>query len=216
MHESYTMGDLGSAAKRRAPAADRNVGPIGDVLEEWLPDQGLVLEIASGTGQHVTAFARRFPRLTWLPSDYDQLSINSIAAWRSDEQAENLLAPLRIDAAARDWPVERADVVLSINMVHIAPWTCAQGLVAGAAEVLDDGGALILYGPWLKDDIVTSPSNIAFDAELRSRNAQWGLRRVEDFAELAGSFGLALTGMRAMPAQNLMLKFVRNGPKISR
>ena len=202
----YNVGDLGGGEKRRAPAAARNTGPIGDVLAEWLPSAGTVLEVASGTGEHALAFARRFPQLQWRPSDPDPLALQSIAAWRADGPA-NLLPAVALDASG-EWPSVEADVVLNINMVHIAPWAAALGLVAGASGVLPQGGRLILYGPWIEDEVETAPSNLAFDADLKRRNAEWGLRRVGDFARAAERHGLRLIDRRAMPSNNLMLLFV--------
>jgi SAM-dependent methyltransferase len=192
-------------ARRSAPAALRNREPIAEVLAEWLPASGTVLEIASGTGEHAAFFAERFPYLGWQPSDSHPDARASIAAWRAAAGLPNLREVLTIDAAAPDWPVGEADAVLNINMVHISPWACAQGLIAGAARVLGSGAPLILYGPWLKDDIVAEPSNLAFDADLKRRDPEWGLRRVEDFAEAAERRGFALVETRAMPANNLML-----------
>jgi len=175
------------------------------VLRDWLPARGLVLEIASGTGEHAVHFARAFPGLEWQPSDVDPSALGSIAAWRAASDLGNLHAPLVLDSASAGWPCDRADAVLSINMVHISPWASAIGLAEGAARLLPAGGALILYGPWLKDDIETAPSNLAFDADLKRRNPEWGLRRVEDFVEMAAARGLTLAETRAMPANNLML-----------
>lgn len=192
--------------KLRSPAAARNVGPIGDVLAEWLPSSGLVLEVASGSGEHATAFARRFPHLRWQPSDPDPAALASIETWRVEEGSANLLAPLALDAAA-EWPVAAADAVLSINMVHISPWEASLGLLDGAARLLPPGGPLILYGPWIVDGQETAPSNLLFDADLRRRNASWGLRRLAAFAEEAAKRGLGLEAERAMPANNRMLLF---------
>jgi SAM-dependent methyltransferase len=194
-----------AGARRSAPAALRNRQPIADVLGEWLPDSGLVLEVASGTGEHAVYFAERFPNLEWQPSDLHPDALESIEAWRQASDLPNVLPPIVIDAASPDWPIDRADAVLSINMVHISPWSAALGLLDGAARLLASGGCLILYGPWLKDDIPTAPSNIAFDRDLRSRDPEWGLRRVEDFAAAAAKRGLNLEQTRAMPANNLML-----------
>jgi SAM-dependent methyltransferase len=193
-----------AGSRRSAPAALRNREPIGDLLEEWLPKAGLVLEIASGTGEHAAYFAARFAQLEWQPSDVDPDALASIAAWRAAAGLPNLREPIELDAAA-PWPIEHADAVLSINMVHISPWASALGLIAGAARVLPIGAPLILYGPWLKDDLPTSPSNLAFDADLKRRNPEWGLRRVEDFASAAASGGFELADTRTMPANNLML-----------
>jgi SAM-dependent methyltransferase len=187
----------------------RNREPIAEVLEEWLPKSGLVLEIASGTGEHAVYFARRFPELEWQPSDVDESARQSIAAWRAQSALPNLRAPLEIDAASPDWPIDRADALLSINMVHISPWESALGLVEGARRLLRPCGSLILYGPWLSDRVETAASNLAFDAELKRRDPMWGLRRVEEFASEARTRGLHLEDTRAMPANNLMLLFRR-------
>lgn len=204
----YTMDDLGAGVRRKAPAASRNVGPIGDVLAAWLPPGGLVLEVASGTGEHALAFARRFPALTWQPSDADPLALSSIAAWQKGGPP-NLLPPVALDVAAAEWPVERADAILSVNMVHISPWRSALGLLDGAARFLAAGAPLILYGPWLEAGVEAAPSNLAFDQDLKARNPEWGLRLVEDFAAQAGKRGLQLIERKAMPANNLMLLFER-------
>lgn len=193
--------------KLRSPAAARNVEPIGDVLAEWLPSSGLVLEVASGSGEHALAFARRFPHLTWQPSDPDAAALASVETWRAEEGPRNLLPPVRLDVAEREWPVTVADAVLSINMVHISPWEASLGLLDGAARLLAAGGPLILYGPWIVDGEPTAPSNLLFDADLKRRNASWGLRRVAAFAEEAAKRGLALDAERAMPANNRMLLF---------
>jgi hypothetical protein len=181
------------------------------VLAEWLPSSGLVLEIASGTGEHAVHFAKAFPGLAWQPSDADQGAVASIGAWREAAQLPNLHPPLLLDASAAEWPIDRADALLSINMVHISPWTAALGLIAGAGRVLPEGGPLILYGPWIRDDVPTAPSNLAFDADLRRRDACWGLRRVKEFAGAAQATGYDLAEVRSMPANNSMLLFVRGG-----
>jgi hypothetical protein len=195
--------------RRSAPAALRNREPIADVLKEWLPASGLVLEIASGSGEHGVYFAARFPALEWQPSDVHPDALSSIAAWRDESGLPNLKAPLALDAASSDWPIDRADAVLSINMVHISPWESALGLLDGAARLLGPGAPLILYGPWLKDDVSAAPSNLAFDADLKRRDSRWGLRRVEDFAAAAAAREFRLETTRAMPANNMMLLFRR-------
>ena len=200
----------GMSARRSAPAALRNREPIADVLGEWLPESGLVLEIASGTGEHAAYFAERFPTLEWQPSDLHPDALASIAAWRAAANLPNLRESLIIDAGAPAWPIEQADAVLSINMVHISPWESALGLLAGAARLLSPGGPLILYGPWLMDGIPAAPTNLAFDADLRRRDPSWGLRLVEDFAAAARDRGLDLVETRAMPANNLMLLLRRS------
>lgn len=204
----YEVPTLG--ARRSAPAALRNREPIARVLSEWLPQKGLVLEIASGTGEHAAYFALVFRGLDWQPTDVHADALSSIAAWREEVQLTNLLPPLILDASSADWPIERADAVLSINMVHISPWASALGLLAGAARVLRRDAPLILYGPWLKDDIITAKSNLAFDVDLKRRDAEWGLRRVEDFAAAAAKCGLRFEETRAMPANNLMLLLRRH------
>ena len=206
----YNVGDLGRDVKRKAPAAARNVEPIGDVLEQWLPDTGVVLEIASGTGEHALAFARRFPHLEWQPSDPDSEAFASIAAWQKEGPA-NLRPPVQLDVCESEWPVGRADAILCTNMVHISPWEASLGLIDGTARLLGKGAPLILYGPWLEASVETAPSNTAFDESLKARDPRWGLRLVEDFAAEAGSRGLILTGRREMPANNLMLRFFKQG-----
>ncbi|HEY0628363.1 MAG TPA: DUF938 domain-containing protein [Sphingomicrobium sp.] len=204
----YNVGDLAHGVKRMAPAAARNVEPIGDVLAEWLPASGLVLEIASGTGEHALAFARRFPHLEWQPSDRDAAALASIAAWQH-EGPTSLHPPVHLDVCAADWPVARADALLCVNMVHIAPWEASLGLLDGAAKLLEPEGPLILYGPWRQAGVPTAPSNEAFDASLRERDARWGLRLVEDFAAEAELRGFVLVDRVAMPSNNFMLRFER-------
>lgn len=194
-------------ARRSAPAALRNREPIAAVLADWLPATGLVLEVASGTGEHAAWFAGRFPKLDWQPSDLHPDALASIRAWRAESQLPNLREPLTIDAASPGWPIARADALLNINMVHISPWAAALGLLDGAARVLPLGAPMILYGPWLSDSIDTARSNLDFDRDLRRRDPAWGLRRVEDFVAEAQQHGLAFAEQRAMPANNLMLLF---------
>lgn len=196
-----------SGARRSAPAALRNREPIADVLADWLPDRGVVLELASGTGEHAAFFAERFPRLDWQPSDIHPNALDSIRAWRGEAGLANLREPLVIDAAAREWAVDRADALLSINMVHISPWEAALGLLDGAARLLAPEAPLILYGPWLSEGIDTAASNLAFDADLKARDPRWGLRKVEDFAAEAVKRGFGLIEQRQMPANNLMLLY---------
>jgi SAM-dependent methyltransferase len=196
-----------ASGRRSAPAALRNREPIADVLAEWLPDGGLVLEVASGTGEHAAFFAGRFPNLEWQPSDVHVDALGSVTALVREAALPNLREPLQIDASNSDWPIEAADALLNINMVHISPWKAAIGLLDGAKRLLGPGAPLILYGPWLSEAIDTAPSNLAFDADLKRRDPQWGLRKVEDFAAAAQARGLSLASTRAMPANNLMLLF---------
>lgn len=193
--------------KRHAPAAARNVGPIGDVLARVLPAAGLILEVASGTGEHAVAWARRLPALAWQPSDPDPDALASIAAWGDEAGLPNLLAPLRLDAAAANWPVLRADAVVAVNMVHISPWAATAGLLAGAARLLAAGAPLVLYGPYRQAGVPLAPGNAAFDAGLRARDPAWGLRAVDDLA--AAASGFALSDVVPMPADNLSLVFRR-------
>ncbi len=202
-------------ARRSAPAALRNREPIAEVLADWLPQEGLVLEVASGTGEHVLYFAERFANLDWQPSDIHPISLESIAAWRMQFPLPNLRTPIVIDASAAGWPIQRADAVLSLNMVHISPWSAALGLLDKAALLLAPGAPLILYGPWLSDTIVTAPSNLAFDADLRLRDERWGLRKVEDFTAEAQERAFRLAETRAMPANNLMLLYRRDGEALA-
>ena len=197
----------GPGSRRSAPAALRNREPIAAVLRRWLPEQGTVLEVASGTGEHSVYFARQFPDLDWQPSDLHPDALKSIAAWREEQRLPNLREPIVIDAAAPEWPIERADAVLNINMVHISPWASALGLLDGAARLLAAGSPLILYGPWISASIETAPSNLAFDSDLRARDPEWGLRSVEDFAAEALARGFVLVEQTPMPANNLMLLF---------
>ena len=191
--------------RKHAPATLRNREAIAAVLVEELTVKGLVLEIASGSGEHVAHFARELPGHSWQPSDPDAGGRASIAAWC--EGLANVLPPLDLDAASADWPIERADGVLCINMVHISPWEATLGLVAGAARILPRGTPLILYGPFLQADIPLAPSNAAFDESLRSRDPRWGLRSVETVRDAA--LGFALDRVVQMPANNLTLVFRR-------
>jgi SAM-dependent methyltransferase len=191
-----------------SPATARNRDPILSVLKPRLPSRGLVLEIAAGAGEHAVWFAAALPGLQWQPTDRDREALASIAAWRAQAALPNLLAPLRLDAADPDsWPVDHADAVVSINMIHIAPWAAAQGLMTGAGRVLAPGGLLFLYGPYLEPGVDTAPSNLAFDESLRRRNPDWGVRRLDEVEALAAEQGLRLEERIAMPANNLSLIF---------
>ncbi|HET7576749.1 MAG TPA: DUF938 domain-containing protein [Sphingomicrobium sp.] len=203
--ERFYEAPAGTDQRRSAPAALRNREPIAGVLGEWLPDRGLVLEIASGTGEHAVYFADRFADLDWQPSDIHPDALLSTSAWRDAAELPNLREPLFLDAAIPDWPITHADAVLSINMVHISPWESALGLIDGAARALPPGGPLILYGPWLRADVETAPGNLDFDSDLKRRNPTWGLRSVEEFEAAARDAGLELEETRPMPANNLML-----------
>jgi hypothetical protein len=197
--------------KRTAPAASRNREPILAVLKDWLPRSGLLLEIAAGTGEHALAFAAAFPDLIWQPTDPDPEARASIAAWREEEGTANLLPPLPLDVLTDDWPVERADAVLAINLVHISPPEAGLALLDGAARLLPPGAPLILYGPWRVPGEPLAPSNLAFDAALKERDPSYGLRDLRAFAAEASRRGLPLAERRAMPANNLMLRFSAAG-----
>lgn len=195
--------------KREAPAAVRNREPIAAVLAQELPETGLVLEVASGTGEHALYFAKAFPRLIWQPSDPDPDARASISAWSSAAKLPNLRLPVLIDAASSKWPVNKADAIICINMIHISPWPSSQGLFAAAQRLLPLGAPLILYGPYLEDAVTAAPSNLAFDASLKSRNPDWGIRRIEDLDRLAISHGFSRSRRVEMPANNLMLTYRR-------
>ncbi len=200
-----------SATRRFAPAAARNRDPILDVLRPLLPAAGTVLELASGTGEHIVHFARAVPHLTWQPSDPSPEARASIAAWIAAEALANVRSPLDLDASAPAWPLGTVDAVLCINMVHISPWAATEGLMRGAAAHLVDGGLLYLYGPFRRADVPTAPSNEAFDADLRRRDPRWGLRDLETVRETAAAHGLRFEAIAEMPANNLSVIFRKAG-----
>ncbi len=192
-----------------SPSVVRNRDPILTVLRRVLPSTGMVLEIASGTGEHAVYFAAALPHLKWQPSDQDEQALRSVAAHRAISGLSNLFAPLPLDAASSEWPVEQVDAIVAINMVHISPWRATHGLMAGAERVLSPGGLLYLYGAYKENGIHTAPSNEAFDADLKRRNPEWGIRNIEAVVELAGRNGLTLVERIPMPANNLSLVFRR-------
>lgn len=195
-------------ARRYAPAAARNRQPILEVLRRHLPSRGLVLEIASGTGEHIAHIAGASGTdLIFQPSDPDQSSRVSIDAWAAALGLANVRPAIVVDAASEHWPIPRADAVLCINMIHIAPWRAAIGLISGAARVLPSGGLLYLYGPFRRDGQHTAPSNAAFDQDLRMRNPDWGVRDLEAVTALARAHGFAEPLIEDMPANNLSLIF---------
>ena len=193
--------------KREAPAAARNRQPILDVLRPRLPATGLVLEVASGTGEHAVHFATALPGLVFQPSDPDADARASIDAWVADSGLPNLRRALALDASRPDWPVAAADAVLCCNMIHISPWASAVGLVAGAARLLPPGGLLYLYGPYRRGGRHTAPSNEAFDTDLKRRDPAWGVRDLEAVAALAGEQGFDAPEVVEMPANNLSVLF---------
>jgi hypothetical protein len=193
--------------KRHAPATERNRDAIAAVLRQVLPEQGLLLEVAAGTGEHAVYLAPLLPGLRWQPSDPDHEAISSIEAWQADSAADNLLAPVLLDAASDTWPIDRADAILCINMVHISPWAATEGLMRGAARLLPQGGPLVLYGPYRRARVPTAPSNEAFDASLKARDPAWGLRDLESVQAEAQGQGLVFERLYEMPANNLSLVF---------
>ena len=205
----WSPGEGGEAEKRHAPATLRNRDAIAAVLADWLPAAGTVLEIASGSGEHVVHFAEVFPSLDWQPSDPDPAGLTSIAAYRAEAGLANIAPPVALDAASAAWPVDHAAAIVCINMVHISEWAATVGLFDGSAKLLQKGGPLILYGPYFRKDHPTAPSNLAFDESLRARNSEWGIRWLEDVTELAEAKDFALAEVREMPANNLMLLYQR-------
>jgi SAM-dependent methyltransferase len=197
--------------RQYAPAAARNREPIWNVLQRHLPAQGLVLEVASGSGEHAVHFARASgPQVVFQPSDPDADARASIDAWVAASGLQNIRPAIALDASVEPWPIAGADVVLCCNMIHIAPWAAAVGLVRGAASVLPVGGLLYLYGPFRREGRHTAPSNEAFDRDfLRARNPEWGVRDLEAVAALAQEAGFAPPLIEPMPANDLSVLFRR-------
>jgi len=191
------------------PAAERNQEPIREVLARYLPPTGTVLEIASGTGQHVVYFARHFPTLDWQPTDADEAMLASIAVWRAEAGLPNILPPVALDVMANPWSVTQADAITCINMVHISPWEATLALFAGAVRLMAPGGLLYLYGPYRFDGRFTAPSNAEFDRSLRERDPRWGVRDLRELTAAATRAGLALEHVIGMPANNHSLIFRR-------
>ena len=197
-------------ARRVAPATGRNREPILSAFRQWLPPEGLVLEIASGSGEHALFFAEALPRLIFQPTDPDTRALASIAAWAQTKALPNLRAPLMLDAASAEWPVAHADAILCINMIHIAPWDATLGLLDGAARLLSPNQSLCLYGPYRQEGVAFAPSNAAFDEDLRRRDPRWGIRQLETVAMEAARRGLRLGDVQPMPANNLCVRFIRD------
>ena len=191
-----------------SPAADRNKQPILDVLLKLLSTQGSALEIASGTGQHVTWFAAALPQWTWQPTDAMPAAMESIAAWVAEQGLHNVRPALVLDVVATEWlpgGTPKFDLIYCANMLHISPWASCAALMQGSARHLAAGGVLVTYGPYLEDDVPTSDGNIAFDQGLRAQDPAWGIRRREDVEQEAARAGLRLRARHAMPANNLLL-----------
>ena len=216
---SIAVEDRSCAAEARqfSPSAARNRGPIREVLTRVLPKKGLALEIGSGTGEHAVCFAKALPRLVWLPSDPDAASRASIEAWIATEGLANVRAPVALDVRGGIWGVEGDapfDAMISLNMVHIAPWEAALGLLAGAGRLLGPDGVLFFYGPFMLSGIHTAASNAAFDADLKRRDPCWGVRDVDDLVGEGALRGVELREVVKMPANNLSLVFVKSTPAI--
>jgi SAM-dependent methyltransferase len=203
-------------ARETAPSPERNKQPILEVLARVLPPRGLVLEIGSGTGQHVAHFAAALPALTFQPSEMDVQRHASIEAWAAAASLSNVKPPLAIDVIKRPWPVSAADAIVCINVIHICPWDATLALMAGAGVILPAGGVLVTYGPYLRGGTHTSQSNEAFDANLRARNPLWGVRDIDKVAQVAGDEGLALEEVVPMPANNFMLVWRKSERPIHR
>lgn len=201
----WLINEAGAEARRHAPATLRNRDAIAAVLQHYLPHEGFVLEIASGSGEHIVHFARLMPHLRWQPSDCEPAALESIAAWTVEAGLGNVAPPLLLDVHQPHWPVNHADAILCINMVHISPWSATLALFARAAALLPTGGLLYLYGPYLRDDVMTAASNLEFDASLKARNPQWGLRHLADVDALAERHSFARSALVEMPANNLSL-----------
>jgi hypothetical protein len=199
-----------TSAKQTWPAAERNKQPILEVLRRYFPARGHVLEVASGSGQHAAFFAAQLPGLTWQPSELDPQLRASIAAWVEEAALPNLLAPRALDVCESDWGVGQVDAIFNANMIHIAPWECCLGLLAGAGRQLRAGGVLALYGPFRLNGAHTAPSNAEFDASLRARDARWGVRDCEEVVAQAERHGLTLEAREPMPANNQTLLLRRS------
>ena len=195
--------------RRFAPSAARNRDPILDVLKHHLPPTGLVLEIASGSGEHVTHFAAALPDLTFQPSDPDAEARASIDAWVRELGLANVRPAVLLDAQSEAWPLKRADAIVCINMIHISPWAATIGLMRGAARILPPDGVLYLYGPYRRDGRHTAPSNAEFDESLRQRDPSWGVRDLEAVSALAAECGFGPPTVVPMPANNLSVRFTR-------
>ena len=192
-----------------SPSAERNKGPIAEVLMRVLPAQGEVLEVSSGTGQHVLHFAEVMPHIRWQPTERDPDSLKSIASWLGQTPPPNVNAPLRLDVHDVSWPAHDVAAVVCINMIHIAPPSAAEALLRGAGTVIAPGGILFLYGPYRRQGRHTSASNEAFGERLKARDPEWGVRNLEDVVHLASTAGLELEQIHDMPANNLAVVFRR-------
>ena len=205
-------------ARLDSAAFHRNHEPIWAVLSRWIEDKpGNVLEVGSGTGQHIIEFARKARHLRWWPSDHDERNIESIDAWRRHAQLQNVEAARRLDLCALEWGLSAEDsatlrdltAIFCANVIHISPWRTTRGLMGGASERLHPGGRLFVYGPFKQDGRHTAPSNEAFDLSLRERNFEWGVRDINDVRDVAEERGVTLAHIEPMPANNMILIFER-------
>jgi SAM-dependent methyltransferase len=193
-----------------SPAAERNKEPILTVLESVVPAAGNVLEIASGTGQHVCFFADRLPQVSFQPTEPEAASRDNMRARIRAARLVNVQAPIALDVHQTPWPLSASfDVILCINMIHISPWTATEALCRGAAQHLRPQGKLLLYGPYLEDG-TAAQSNLDFDASLKRRNAEWGLRDLDSVTRVAAAHGLQRQEIVRMPANNLALVFAKS------
>src|SRR5687768_3599241 len=205
-----SMTDAASSDALSSPSFPRNRDPILAGLTRVVPKRGTVLATASGSGEHAVYFAAALPSLLWQPTDLDPVALRSIAAHRAAARLPNVRPALQLDASARSWPVEHADAIVAINMLHISPWRAAEGLMAGAGRVLRPGGVLYLYGPYKENGIHMALSNAVFDESLRAGSPEWGVRDVTDLVELARAHDLTFAERVSMLANNLSLIFRRD------
>jgi len=196
-------------ARRYYAAVPRNRDFILEVLSRILPQRARVLEIASGSGEHGVYMAKKLPHLTWMPTDASQELLESIDAWRVAEGLSNVCPPQQLDVLDELWPVQKADAIVNINMIHVAPWEACEALFRGASQALSSGGVLYMYGPYMRAGKHTAPSNAKFDQTIRSMNTQWGVRNLEDVQSVAKTYNIHPEEVVAMPANNLSVIYRR-------
>ena len=202
-----------AAGRLDAPTFHRNHDPIWSAIGPWLTQQdGDVLEIGSGTGQHIVAFARKAPRLTWWPSDILEAHLRSIEAWSAEAALSNLRKPQILDLTNAGWRPDGIEVpltaIICINVLHISPWSVSENLLSGAARLLRPGGRLFVYGPFMRDGVHTAPSNASFDESLRAGNPDWGVRDIGELSDVAVRHGLSAIEPTPMPANNFVLTVI--------
>ena len=204
---SWHISEAEAGEQKYAPATLRNRDAIVEVLREVLPLTGKVLEVASGTGEHIVYFADKFPDLQFQPSDRDTECLQSISSWTRSARLDNIAKPVFLDTENSSWNIADVTAVLCINMVHISPWEASIGLFHNVAKLLPIGAPFYLYGPFIRSDVVTASSNVAFEASLKSRNLRWGIRHLDDIDALAFEAGLQREMLIEMPANNLSLVY---------